>query len=272
MTPYFISLKLSRSKDEDSFWVCVLSPVPLFLTPWALFWVCLQTNPPKLFLSETQSLLQKLGCDTNYPHLQTVLWFLRVLKVDPSVRFAALCWVTNAPRRLWRKAAGERSSGRGRLPQEGRHPQTPGTVRTTSRADTQRPQGQSGPPAGPASQTPGTARTSKAGTQRPQGQSGPAARLALPDPRDSQDHQQGQHPRPQGQPGSPAALDSTSPGHSDIKSGLFWVMVGVVFNAYIRDLEKWYWWTYLQGKNGHTDVESGLVDAAGGTEGHERRR
>ena len=73
MTPYFISLKLSRSKDEDSFWVCVLSHVPLFVTPWALFWVCLQTNPPKLFLSETQSLLQKLGCDTNYPHLQTVL-------------------------------------------------------------------------------------------------------------------------------------------------------------------------------------------------------
>ena len=67
MIPYFISLKLSRSKDEDSFWVCMLSHVPLFVTPGTLFWTYLQTNPPKLFLSETQSLLQKLGCDTNYP-------------------------------------------------------------------------------------------------------------------------------------------------------------------------------------------------------------
>ena len=31
-------------------------------------------------------------------------------------------------------------------------------------------------------------------------------------------------------------------------------------NTYIWDLERWYWWTYLQGKNGDTDVENGLVD------------
>ena len=34
-------------------------------------------------------------------------------------------------------------------------------------------------------------------------------------------------------------------------------------NAYIWNLEKWYWWTYLQGKNRDTDVENGLVDIAG---------
>ena len=34
-------------------------------------------------------------------------------------------------------------------------------------------------------------------------------------------------------------------------------------NAYIWNREKWYWWTYLQGKNGDTDVENGLVDTTG---------
>ena len=28
-------------------------------------------------------------------------------------------------------------------------------------------------------------------------------------------------------------------------------------------LEKWFWWAYLQGKHRDTDVDSGLVDAAG---------
>ena len=33
--------------------------------------------------------------------------------------------------------------------------------------------------------------------------------------------------------------------------------------AYIWDLEKWYWWTYLQGKNGDSDIENRLVDTVG---------
>ena len=31
-------------------------------------------------------------------------------------------------------------------------------------------------------------------------------------------------------------------------------------NAYICNLEKWYWWTYLQGSNGDADTENKLVD------------
>ena len=31
-------------------------------------------------------------------------------------------------------------------------------------------------------------------------------------------------------------------------------------NAYIWDLEKWYWWTYLQSRNRDADVENGLVN------------
>ena len=34
-------------------------------------------------------------------------------------------------------------------------------------------------------------------------------------------------------------------------------------NAYIWNLEKWYWWTYFQGRNGDTDVVNGPVDSAG---------
>ena len=33
--------------------------------------------------------------------------------------------------------------------------------------------------------------------------------------------------------------------------------------AYIWNLEKWYWWAYLQGRNRGMDVEKGLVDTAG---------
>ena len=36
---------------------------------------------------------------------------------------------------------------------------------------------------------------------------------------------------------------------------------------YIWNLEKWYWRTYLQGKNGDADVENRLVDTAGKGEG-----
>ena len=34
-------------------------------------------------------------------------------------------------------------------------------------------------------------------------------------------------------------------------------------NAYMWNLEKWYRWTYLQGRNRHVDVENGHVDTAG---------
>ena len=38
-------------------------------------------------------------------------------------------------------------------------------------------------------------------------------------------------------------------------------------NAYIWNLEKGYWQTYLQRRNGNTDVEKWHVDTAGGGEG-----
>ena len=42
-------------------------------------------------------------------------------------------------------------------------------------------------------------------------------------------------------------------------------------NAYIWNIEKWYWRTYLQGRNTDTDVENRLMDRAewgeGGTNG-----
>ena len=31
-------------------------------------------------------------------------------------------------------------------------------------------------------------------------------------------------------------------------------------NTYIQYLEKWYWWTYLKGRNGDADIENGLVE------------
>ena len=38
-------------------------------------------------------------------------------------------------------------------------------------------------------------------------------------------------------------------------------------NAYIWNLEKWYWWTYLQGRNTDVNVEDTLVGTAGEGEG-----
>ena len=38
-------------------------------------------------------------------------------------------------------------------------------------------------------------------------------------------------------------------------------------NAYIWTLEKWFWWTYLQGRNRNTDMENGLVVTVGKGEG-----
>ena len=34
-------------------------------------------------------------------------------------------------------------------------------------------------------------------------------------------------------------------------------------NEYIWNLEKWYQWTYLQGRNWEADLERGLEDAVG---------
>ena len=34
-------------------------------------------------------------------------------------------------------------------------------------------------------------------------------------------------------------------------------------NTYIWNLEKWYWWTYLQGRNGHANVENGFMKTVG---------
>ena len=31
-------------------------------------------------------------------------------------------------------------------------------------------------------------------------------------------------------------------------------------NTYIQNLEKWYWWTYLQGRNRDPNTENRLVD------------
>ena len=38
-------------------------------------------------------------------------------------------------------------------------------------------------------------------------------------------------------------------------------------NAYIWNLEKWYWWTYLQGRKRDTDIENILVDTVEEGEG-----
>ena len=34
-------------------------------------------------------------------------------------------------------------------------------------------------------------------------------------------------------------------------------------NAHIWTLEKWYWWTYFQGRNGDADIENRLLDTVG---------
>ena len=37
-------------------------------------------------------------------------------------------------------------------------------------------------------------------------------------------------------------------------------------NTYIRNLEEWYWRTYIQGSNGETDIENRLMDMGRGEE------
>ena len=38
-------------------------------------------------------------------------------------------------------------------------------------------------------------------------------------------------------------------------------------NTYIFNVEKWYWWTYLQGKSREADIENRPVDTVGEGEG-----
>ena len=37
-------------------------------------------------------------------------------------------------------------------------------------------------------------------------------------------------------------------------------------NAYIWNLERWYWWTYLQGSSGDADIENRPMNKSGGEE------
>ena len=43
--------------------------------------------------------------------------------------------------------------------------------------------------------------------------------------------------------------------------------INIIINAYIWSLEKWYWWTYFQGRNRDTDIEKKLVGATREGEG-----
>ena len=43
-------------------------------------------------------------------------------------------------------------------------------------------------------------------------------------------------------------------------------------NVYIWNLEKWNWWTYLQGRNGDSNIENGLVNTVGERERDEWRK
>ena len=40
-----------------------------------------------------------------------------------------------------------------------------------------------------------------------------------------------------------------------------------LMHAYLWNLERWYWWTYLQGNHGGADTENRLRDRGGGQEG-----
>ena len=56
------------------------------------------------------------------------------------------------------------------------------------------------------------------------------------------------------EPGGLQSMGSQRAGHD-------WVINNN--NAYIQNLGKWYWWAYLQGRDGDTDIEKGLVDTLG---------
>ena len=50
----------------------------------------------------------------------------------------------------------------------------------------------------------------------------------------------------------------------DFLQDLIWYI-----NTYIWNLEKWYWWTYFQGRHRDADIENRLVDIVGEGEGGE---
>ena len=54
---------------------------------------------------------------------------------------------------------------------------------------------------------------------------------------------------------------------SQIEKNKYILTKQIYINACIWNLEKWYWWTYLRGRNGGTDVENGLVYTMGEGEG-----
>ena len=45
----------------------------------------------------------------------------------------------------------------------------------------------------------------------------------------------------------------------------------IYINAYMWNLERWYWWTYFQGSNGDADIENRLVDTMWEERGDESR-
>ena len=40
-------------------------------------------------------------------------------------------------------------------------------------------------------------------------------------------------------------------------------------NVYLWNIERWYWWTYLQGSNGDKDIENRLMNMSKGEEGED---
>ena len=51
------------------------------------------------------------------------------------------------------------------------------------------------------------------------------------------------------------------------KAGLkFNIRIQIYSNAYIRNVEKWYWRIYLQGSHGEADIEKRLMDMERGEE------
>ena len=62
--------------------------------------------------------------------------------------------------------------------------------------------------------------------------------------------------------GGLACCDSWGRKESDTTEWLIWSDL----NAYIQNLEKWYWRIYLQGSSGETDIENRLMDMGRGEE------
>ena len=64
--------------------------------------------------------------------------------------------------------------------------------------------------------------------------------------------------------------DNKDTNHVELESVIQWSKSErekqiLYINAYIWNLERWYWWTYLQERNGDTDIEKGLGTTAGGS-------